>query len=95
MLKPVASNPAVKALNEEVSRARLQKACKELESIFITHMLKSMRATVDEGGLIEDSNASQIIKSMFDENLARGIAQGGGIGLAKILFESLKDQQSV
>lgn len=92
MLKPVASNPAVKALNKEVSRARLQKACSEFESIFINHMLKSMRATVDEGGLVENSNASQIIKSMFDENLARGIAQGGGIGLAKILFEYLKDQ---
>lgn len=92
MLKPVASNPTVKALNQEVSRARLQKACSEFESLFINHMLKTMRATVDEGGLIENSNAGQIIKSMFDENLARGLAQGGGIGLAKILVEYLQDK---
>ena len=92
MLKPVASDPAAAAPNKNVSEAKLQKACREFESIFINHMLKTMRSTVDEGGLIENSNASQIIKSMFDENLARGIAQGGGIGLAKIMFEYLKDQ---
>jgi len=92
MLKPVASDPAVTAPNKNISEARLQKACSQFESIFINNMLKTMRSTVDKGGLIEDSNASQIIKSMFDENLARGIAQGGGIGLAKIMFEYLKDQ---
>ena len=93
MLKPLASSdPALTALNKEISKDRLQKACSDFESIFINHMLKSMRATVDESGLIENSNASQIIKSMFDENLAKGIAKGGGVGLAKILFEYLKDK---
>lgn len=92
MLKPVASDQTITAVNKEISEARLQKACTEFESIFINHMLKTMRASVDEGGLIENSNAGQIIKSMFDDNLSRGIAQGGGIGLAKIMFEYLKDR---
>lgn len=93
MLNPVASDPAITALDKSVSEAGLQKACSEFESIFLNHMLKTMRASVDQGGLIENNNAGRIIKSMFDENLARGIAQGGGIGLAKIMFEYLKNQQ--
>jgi Rod binding domain-containing protein len=28
---------------------------------------------------------------MFDENLALGMAKGKGMGLGKMLFESLKD----
>jgi len=28
---------------------------------------------------------------MFDENLAIGMAKGNGMGLGKMLFESLKD----
>jgi len=92
MLTPIATDPASAALQKDVSKAGLQKACTEFESIFITHILKSMRATVDKDGIIGNSNESQIIQSMFDENLALGVAQGGGIGLAEILFTDLKDR---
>ncbi len=92
MLKPIASDPAMAELQKEVSLSRLKRACAEFESIFINYMLKSMRTTVDDDLLLGNSNESKIIKSMFDENLALGIAKGGGLGLGKILFESLKPQ---
>ncbi len=94
MLKPIAAHPAA-AVQKDVSTAglqKLQKACTEFESILITYMLKSMRSTVEKGGLFENSTESQIMDSMLDENLALGIAKGGGIGLAKILFADLKDR---
>lgn len=90
MIKPTATDPAAAAMQKDVARARLQKACTEFESIFIAYMLKSMRAAVAEDGLFENSNERQIIQSMFDENLAQGIAKGGGIGLAKMLAKHLK-----
>ena len=70
---------------------KLENACSEFESIFITYMLKSMRTAVTEDGLLGNNNESKIIRSMFDENLARGIATGKGMGLGKMLFETLKD----
>ncbi|MFH1993477.1 MAG: rod-binding protein [Pseudomonadota bacterium] len=92
MLKPTAADPATAALQKNVSEARLRKACTEFESIFITYMLKTMRAAVAEDGALGNSNERQIIQSMFDENLALGIAKDGGIGLAEILAQHLKAQ---
>jgi flagellar protein FlgJ len=90
MLTPTTTDPVAAALQKDASKAKLQKACTEFESLFITHMLKSMREAVSEDGLIGNSNERQIVQSMFDENLALGIARGGGIGLAEILIKDLK-----
>ncbi|MBU0986443.1 MAG: rod-binding protein [Proteobacteria bacterium] len=90
MFKPVAPASTQAASPNDVFQARLKKSCAEFESIFITHMLKSMRESVAEEGLLGNSNEGKIIQSMFDENLALGIARGGGMGLAKVLFEYLK-----
>ena len=77
-------------LDKDVREARLRRACLEFESLFVAHMLKAMRKTVSEGGAIGESNEGKIFKSMFDEKLALGIAQGGGIGLGEMLFEQIK-----
>ena len=75
----------------DVRHAKLEKACSDFESIFITYMLKSMRTAVTEDGFLGNSNESKIIRSMFDENLALGMSKGKGMGLGKMLFENLKD----
>jgi flagellar protein FlgJ len=75
----------------DIRQAKLEKACSEFESVFINYMLKSMRSAVTEDGLLGNSNESKIIQSMFDENLALGMSKGNGMGLGKMLFESLKD----
>jgi flagellar protein FlgJ len=68
----------------------LKRVCSQFESLFIASMLKSMRKTVEDGGLIRESNEGKIYKSMFDEKLALSIADSGGIGLGAMLFEQLK-----
>lgn len=89
MIKSVATAPNVTVTPNSRSQAKLERACSEFESIFITYMLKSMRTALSEDGLFGNNNESKIIQSMFDENLALGMAKGGGIGLGKMLFESL------
>lgn len=91
MIKAIASNQNAKITPNDIRQANLERACSEFESIFITYMLKSMRSAVTEDGLLGNSNESKIIRSMFDENLALGMAKGQGMGLGKMLFESLKD----
>jgi len=90
MLKGIVSDPASAELHKDVRDKRLKRTCLEFESMFITYMLKSMRKTVAENGLLGNSNESKIFTSMFDEKLALGIAEGGGIGVGKMLFEQLK-----
>ncbi len=92
MIKPVAAGPEVTGLHKDGSQVKLEKTCAEFESIFITYMLKSMSTTIDDDPLLGNDNASKIIKSMFNENLSREIARGGGMGLGNMLFESLKDK---
>ncbi len=86
---PVQTQPA-----PEASQPGLQKACADFESIFITYLLKSMRATISEDGLLGNSNESQILKSMLDENMAQVMADGEGFGMGKLLYERLKNQKS-
>jgi len=90
MLKGITANQSLMGSHKDVREARLKRACLEFESLFIAHMLKAMRKTVSEGGLIRKSNEGKIFKSMFDEKLALEIAQSGGIGLGELLFEQIK-----
>ena len=73
-------------------RPGLRRVCSQFESLFIASMLKSMRKTVEHGGLIRESNEGKIFKSMFDEKLALSIANNGGIGLGAMLFEQLTER---
>ena len=91
MIKAIATTPNATIGTHDLRQEKLKKTCSEFESIFITYMLKSMRSAVTEDGLLGNSNESKIIRSMFDENLALGMAKGQGMGLGKMLFESLKD----
>ncbi len=90
MLKGIISDLPLPELHKDAGDNRLERTCAEFESIFITYMLKSMRNTVVEGGLLVKSNEGKIFNSMFDEKLGQGIANSGGIGLGKMLFEQLK-----
>ena len=91
MVKEIVSDQALTGLHKDRSLTELKRTCAEFESLLLTYMLKSMRTAIVEGGPIGNSHEGKIIKSMFDENLALGIARSGGIGLGKILFERLKD----
>jgi len=79
--------PHIKIENQD--KEKLIEVCKQFESIFINFMLKSMRATVPDGGLFEKGVAYDIVLSMHDQALAEEVSQNGGIGLAKQLYEEL------
>lgn len=70
-------------------KEKLQKACQEFEAIFLNMMLKQMRASVMEGGFTEKSHAREIFEEMHDEELAKAMSQGKGMGLAQQLYQQL------
>ncbi len=71
------------------SDARLKKACFELESLFINHLFKEMRATIPKSGFISGGKAEEIYTSMLDSQLAKEMASRGGIGLSSLLCDQL------
>ncbi len=69
----------------------LMDACKEFESIFTYMMLKEMKKTVPEDGLVEKSQGTTMFEEMHLEQLAKEMSQGdNGIGIARALYDQFK-----
>ena len=67
----------------------LRDACLQMESLFVHHLLKEMRATIDKSGFISGGRAEEIYTSMLDAETAGSVAKRGGIGLADMLLHQL------
>jgi Rod binding domain-containing protein len=68
---------------------RLRAACKEMEALFLSHLLKELRATVDKSGLMNGGQAEEIFTSLLDVEISKKMSAAGGIGLSAILLEQL------
>lgn len=72
------------------SDADLKRACRQFESLLLHFMIREMRATVPESTLFPPSMAETIYTGMLDEQLAQEMADSGGIGIARMIFDQLK-----
>lgn len=70
--------------------ADLEKACEQFESLLLGMMIREMRATVPESGLLPESMAETLFTGMLDEQYAGEMAENGGMGLAGMIFNQLK-----
>ena len=68
---------------------QLQAACAEMESLFLSHLLKEMRATIEKSGFMDGGQAEEIFTSLLDVEISKKLSAAGGIGLASILLEQL------
>ncbi|MGB5157866.1 rod-binding protein [Desulfobacterium sp. N47] len=78
---------------QKASQEKLKKTCQDFEAIFLTYMLKTMRASVSDSGMADKSHESDMLYSMHDEKLSEEMAGNGGMGLANMLFEQLMDRK--
>ncbi len=78
----------------EDRKAKLYKASKDLESIFLYHMLQTMRKTVPDnsGGLSAPGMGfgKDMYTQMFDQELASKMAGVGNRSLADVLYKNLE-----
>lgn len=76
--------------NAKSSERRIKTVCTEMESLFLQHLLKEMRSTVQKSGLSGDGKAEEMFTSLMDTELARELSnKGGGIGLGAMLETQL------
>jgi peptidoglycan hydrolase FlgJ len=68
---------------------QLRKVSQDFESLFLAYMLKTMKQAIPKSGYLGDSQGEKIFTEMKDEELAKGMARAGGIGLARLLEQQL------
>lgn len=79
-----------KALDPEKDKA-LKDACAGFEAIFLKEMIQSMRKTLPGDALFKESNATNIYKSMQDQNLAENLSKSReSLGIRDFLYRQLK-----
>jgi len=69
---------------------KLQEKAQEMESIFLTQMIKAMRKTVPGNSIGGSENKSSLSSMMFSSVMGKALAKSGGVGLADKIFSSLK-----
>ena len=72
--------------------AEIKKVCQEFEAIFIRILVKSMRATVPDSGLIEKDTGHEVFEEMMDGEIANQAARTGDFDIADILYRQLAGQ---
>jgi murein DD-endopeptidase MepM/ murein hydrolase activator NlpD len=72
-------------------KSELKKAAQEFESVFISHMLKVMRETIEESGLTEGGFGKSIYTELFDQEVALNMARHGALGISDLLYRHLSE----
>lgn len=88
-------NPTNNALNKAQQTKedkKMLEACKQFETIFINQLFSEMRSTVPKDGMFEESTGENIFKGMLDEEYSKQMADAGGIGLAQMIYQQLKQK---
>lgn len=70
--------------NKEIREASVQ-----LEGLLLKMMYTEMWKTVPKNELFGSSNAMDIYRDMYNEEITKKAAEGGGIGLADFIYEQL------
>ncbi|MBD2858419.1 rod-binding protein [Spongiibacter sp. KMU-158] len=73
---------------EEAPDQAVKQVAQQFESLFVQMMLKSMRDSVQEGGLFDNSNMDTYMQ-MHDQQLSLSLSEKGGIGLADTIVKQL------
>ena len=83
--------PVKKTDTPEADKKRLYKAAKELEAMFMYHMLKAMRKTVPEteSAAMGGDMGKDIYTQIFDQELSQVMASANQRGLADSIYRSL------
>jgi Rod binding domain-containing protein len=74
---------------QEASK-RAYAVAQEFEALFTSMMLKAMRKTVPEGGVIPTSMGQQIFTEMLDGEYSKMMAAKGSLGLAELIFKEIE-----
>lgn len=81
-----ASAGAAAGAGDPARAQRLRAVAEEFESLLVSTLLRSMRATIPETGLMDGGEATKQYRQLYDDELARTAARSGrGLGIADLI----------
>lgn len=95
MLLSGAVSPALEKMvkAEDASEAKKIQFAKDFESVFINKLLEEMKSTIGNWGLEKDE-ASKQVDGIFWLYLAQDMADNGGLGMWKDIYQSLDGMEN-
>ncbi len=87
---PISNPPkAVPGTIPEHTKAKLQAAARDFESLFVGYMLKTMRQTTSTDEMFGESFGGDILDGLFDMELARQMSKNSSVGIAEMLYRKM------
>lgn len=80
--------PDLDALRFDPEQEKRKHVAKQFEAVLLHQMMKTMKATIPESGLFDDSTTNQY-QDMFWSFLAQDVGEQGGLGLWKQIYNSM------
>jgi len=90
----VTSLGSLKKASRDNSPEALKAASQQFEALFMNMLMKSMRASVPDGGLVS-SDQVKTFEGMLDQQLSQHLSGKGALGLAAMLEKQLSRQFSI
>jgi Rod binding domain-containing protein len=76
-------------LRQMAEPQRTLEAARQFESLLLEHLVRTMRESLDSGSEQEDSGGSETYLEMAEQQLARALAERGGLGIARLVLASV------
>ena len=70
------------------SEKDMEKVARDFESVFVNKLFQSMRKGVPKSGLL-DSSAMKMYQSMMDQEMAKLMSVGKGMGIGEMVYKDL------
>jgi murein DD-endopeptidase MepM/ murein hydrolase activator NlpD len=70
-------------------KAELKKVAQEFEALFMSHLMKVMRETIEDSGLMDGGFGKSIYTEMFDQEVSLNMARRGTLGISNLLCKNL------
>ena len=95
-LRPIAGTPASATTGmSPADEKKLRATAHEVESLFMTHLLKTMRQASGMGKTPLSGNGQRVYQDLMDEELGRTLSKSGGLGLGDMLVRDVLRRQGV
>jgi peptidoglycan hydrolase FlgJ len=76
----------------KMSEEEMRDVAKQFEGMVVRQLLKEMRKTVPNDGLIERSFATEMYTDIADDHLANQMSENKGVGIGDMIYEELKER---
>lgn len=84
--------PLKEAPTTEKVKTQFREVSDMYEKHFLRELMKSMRASVPEGGLVKVNNAEKIFREQLDDQYVEKWGEKGGVGLSDMIYNDLVEK---